>query len=104
MKAAQEARAQKTLNTLMRYEEGVMSRKDWIKLKHRDGNFKVRKEERKKYLFCRRKYNRMNHAEQEVYEKKLEQTKIQCELYHITENSFYDITEAEYNFFNSLSN
>lgn len=104
MKAAQEARAQKTLNTLMKYEEGVMSRKDWIKLKHRDGNFKVRKEERKKFDYCRRKFNRMNNEEQAVYEKKLEQTKIQCELYHTTENSFWNITEAEFNFFNSLNN
>lgn len=100
---AQEARAEKSLNTKVRYKEGVMTRKEWINLQYKNGK-KVEQSEKNRLDFNRAKYNRMtNYQEQEEYERKCEE-KVICYNLYVTETSFYNITKAEFDYFNTLKN
>ena len=103
MNAAIQARIEKTLNIKVSYPEGIMTKKEWIKLKFNNGCF-VKQVEKSKSNFNRTKFNRMNTAEQEEYEKRLN-TKVTCYEIHSNESSsFYDITKFEFDYFNSLKN
>lgn len=97
---AQQAKADKTLDTLVRYDEGVMTRRDWIKMQVDKGaTVKMRMES--KTVWNRRRFNAMNWEQQQAYEKRME-TKVPCFSLHIEEGSYYDITKTEYDYFNSL--
>ncbi len=98
----QEHKAEATLSKVLSYPEGVMTRKEWVKLQHGKGAT-VKEALKSKTMFDRRKFNRMNYAQQEEYEKKVN-TLVPCyELYCIpTEGGFYDITKAEYDYFQTL--
>lgn len=103
--AALEAKAQKTLNTLVRYEERVMTRLQWIKLQISKGA-EVKESTKNRIQFDRIKYNRMAGGiwsnEQEEYEAKCNE-KVKCwELKLPNESSFWEITKTEYEAFNAL--
>lgn len=101
MKEANKARAEKVLNVLMRYDEGVMSRRDWLEMQFNKGS-SVRESTKNRIDFDRRKFNRMtSYAEQEVYEKKCSE-KVICYKLDLIDESFYYITKAEFEYFNSL--
>lgn len=97
---AQEARAQKSLNVIMRYDEGVMTRKEWLHLQKKNGA-KVEQSEKNRIDFNRTKYNRMAMFEQEEYERKCNE-KVPCYKLTLKGNSFYYISKAEFDYFNSL--
>ena len=70
MKTIQDHRNEATLNVKMRYEEGVMTRKEWIELMKSKGN-SVIESTKNRIDFNRKKYNRMtSYREQEEYERK----------------------------------
>ena len=99
---AQEARAEKSLNVLMRYDEGVMTRKEWIELQKKKGA-KVEQSQKNRIDFSRIKFNRMcSYKEQEEYEKKCNE-KVPCYKLSLGDNSFYYITKAEFDYFNILN-
>ena len=102
MNNIQEQRESHTLTVKMRYEEGVMTRKEWIELKHSQGWYS-NEGTRNRIQFNRTKFNRMSsYKEQEEYEKKCEEKILQYELRHHDINSIFDITKAEFNYFNTL--
>ncbi len=101
MKTIQEHREAHTLTVKMRYDEGIMTRKEWIDLKHSQGYF-TKEGTKAKVQYSRSKYNRLTGKEQEIYEKKCEERIVSYELRHPQESAFYDITKAEFNYFNSL--
>lgn len=89
------------LNTVMRFDEGLMSKKDWIYLQFKKGS-NVEISTKNKVDFDRLKFNRMDWEQQVIYEKKCNQ-KVNC--YKLTEKdgSLYNITKTEYNYFLSLN-
>lgn len=89
-----------TLNKLVRYEEGVMSRRDWLKLQLSKGST-VHMEMRSKTVWNRRRFNAMNWQEQQAYEKRME-TKVPCYELKLKDGGFYDITKTEYDHFQTL--
>jgi hypothetical protein len=100
MEIAQRKRAEKSLGTLVRYNEGIMSKKEWIDIKKNNGCI-VAKELGNRICFNRIKYNRMSGEEQTEYEKKCNQKVIKYRLYE-PNGTFYDISKAEYDYFNSV--
>jgi len=96
----QEKRIEATLNKLINYPEGLITRKQWLNIKFNEG-CKASEETAPKYKFNRLKYNRMNGQDQEIYEAKMKQTKTAYELREKS-NCFYDITKIEYNYFKAL--
>jgi hypothetical protein len=90
----------KTLDVKMNYPEGVMSRREWIMLMRTRGAC-VKTSTRNRVDFNRVKYNRMNSAEQDEYEKKCNE-KVPCFNLVLADGSFYHITRAEYDYFNTL--
>ena len=98
---AQDGRREKSLNTLMRYEDGVMTRKQWIELQFKNGK-KAEETTKNRIDFCRRKFNRMtSYKEQEVYEKKCSE-RVKCYKISSPDGSFYHITKFEFDYFNTL--
>lgn len=101
---AREIKNDKSLDTLVRYAEGgVMSKRSWLQMQLNRGSY-VTTREMAKYVWNRVKYNRMNNqAEQEEYERKMNETKIAYILMHPeNENSFWEITKTEFDYFNKL--
>lgn len=101
--AALEAKKEKSLNTLVRYEEGTMTRKEWIRLQKRKGAT-VEESTKNRVQFNRTKYNRMSsYKEQEEYERKCDE-KVTCFYLYLPapERGFYEITKYEFEYFNSL--
>ena len=101
---AREIKNDKSLDTLVRYAEGgVMSKRSWLQMQLNRGSY-VTTREMAKYVWNRVKYNRMsNQAEQEEYERKMNETKIAYILMHPeNENSFWEITKTEFDYFNKL--
>lgn len=96
----QEKRIEATLNKLINYEEGLMTRKQWLNLKF-DQECTVCEIEVPKIKYNRLKYNRLSGQEQIEYDKKLKQTKISYELKEKVKYS-YDITKIEFNYFKTL--
>ncbi len=101
--AARAAKNDKSLNTLVRYEEyGVITRREWLNRQQVKGAY-VTTQEEPKYRYNRVKYNRMSsHAEQEEYERKLKETKIGYSLRLPGQNVFWDITKTEYEYFQNI--
>lgn len=100
---ALEAKAQKTLNALVRYSEGVMTRKQFIELQQKRGS-KVEISTKNRIQYNRIKYNRMDHKQQQEYEKKCSE-KVTCyNLLYAGVSYFTEITKTEYDYFLSLQN
>jgi hypothetical protein len=101
MKTLQDYRAEASLQTKIRYEEGILTKADWIGLKKSQG-FTVRTVLKSKTHYNRTKFNRMSSdREQEIYMEKVN-NKVECFELVSPERYFFDITKAEYNYFNSL--
>jgi hypothetical protein len=77
-----------------------MSKKEWIDIKKNNGCI-VAKELGNRICFNRIKYNRMSGEEQTEYEKKCNQKVIKYRLCE-PNGTFYDISKAEYDYFNSV--
>jgi len=100
MKTIKEQKAEFTLNKLIGYEEGIMTRREWIKLQIAKGST-AKGETKNRCEFNRTKYNRMNGKEQEEYEKKCSE-QIPCYNLYFKDGSFIEITRAEYDYFNDM--
>lgn len=101
---AREIKNDKSLDILVRYAEGgVMSKRNWLQMQLNRGSY-VTTREMAKYVWDRVKYNRMsNQAEQEEYERKMNERKIAYILMHPeNENLFWEITKTEFDYFNKL--
>lgn len=96
-------KTEKLLLVRMRYKEGIMTRGEWLQLKHEQGA-QVITEEVPKYIYSRSKFNRMDNRQQEAYELQLKETKQGYFLQEQHSNSRYDITKTEFDCFNSLNN
>jgi len=103
--AAQQAKAIKSLETKMRYSEGIMSKKEWIELQIEKGS-RVEQGTKNRLRYNRIKYNRLRGGlysnEQEEYEKKCNELITCYRLYPSKGTSSWEITKSEYNYFNSL--
>ena len=95
----QAIRIKKILDKMMRFDEGVMSRRDWLLVKIQKGA-SVSTKEVPSVQYNRHKYNRLEGAEQKQYEAQLAKKKTEYRLWK--ETTFYAITKTEYDFF--LSN
>lgn len=97
---AKQAKRESILNKVFRFNEGIMSRRDWLKLMlTKDCYTKIG--ERSIVEYNRIKYNRMDAKQQEEYDKKLDTKVIDYRLYS-KEGSFWSITQTEFEYFNSL--
>ena len=104
--AALAARAEKILNTKMRYEEGVMTRREWLNMWRVKGAT-VEESTKNRIQFNRLKFNRMKGGiwsnEQSEYEKKCNEM-IPCYNLRIpNERSFFEITKTEFEYFNNMA-
>lgn len=100
---ALEAKRDKTLNKLIRVDGVIMTRLDWLKIKHKEG-CSVREETKNRIQFDRRKFNRFdNYDEQWEYERKCNE-KVPCYRLYLAdeEDTFYEITKTEFEYFNNL--
>jgi hypothetical protein len=100
MKTLQDYRAESTLKKIFRYDEGVMTRQEWIELKLAEG-CTVKQETKAGAEWDRRKFNNMDGYQQREYEKKLD-SRIPCYNLYLPSGSFYEITKAEFDYFNFL--
>lgn len=105
---ARKGREEKTLNMLVRYKEGVMSRREWLELQKSNGST-VRQSEKPRNKYSRTKFNRMTDIRaQEEYERKCFEEKVVCyQLVYPIPNegclkTFVEITKIEFDYFNSL--
>lgn len=99
MKTITELKAESTLNKVFRYDEGIMTRKEWINLKVSAGWMPI-ESTKTQNQFNRIKFNRMNGREQAEYERKCNEI-ITC--FNLKQGTqFYEITKAEFDFANSL--
>jgi hypothetical protein len=99
---AREIKNDKSLDQLVRYSEGILSKREWLKMQLAKGAY-VTTQEEPKYQWNRIKYNRMTcYKEQEAYEKKMKETKIGYSLKLPNQDIFWDITKTEYDYFQSL--
>jgi len=104
--AALAAKAEKILNTKMRYEEGVMTRREWLNMWRIKGAA-VEESTKNRIQFNRLKFNRMKGGiwgnEQSEYEKKCNEM-IPCYNLRIpNERSFFEITKTEYEYFKNMA-
>lgn len=103
MKSITQLKAESTLNKLVRYQEGVMSRKDWLKMQLAKGAT-VEQSVKPQVQFNRIKYNRMSKGQDE-YMKKCN-TMVTC--FYLNEKvegnvkTGYEITKTEYDYFNNV--
>lgn len=96
------ARAEQVLSKKYRYQEGILTRKEFIELNHKKGA-RVEEGTTDRVRFNRIKYNRMDHWEQREYDKKCDEQVPEYRLYRKgEENSFSVITKTEFEYFNSL--
>lgn len=96
---AQQARANQSLDKEVRYPEGIMTKREWIVLKKSQGAT-VEESTKNRVQFNRTTFNRMTFG-QEEYEKKCAE-KVPCYNLNETDSSFYHISKAEFDFFNTL--
>lgn len=101
MEKAQNARAEAILNKAFRYNEGVMTRRQWLKYWQVKGAF-TQTGTKPKTEFNRDKYNRMNGDEQVIYERKCAETTTGYYLQLPGTTEYYEITKTEYDHFNAL--
>ena len=102
MKQIKDYRKEAILNKVFRYPEGIMSRREWLKMQMIKGAYIV-ETTKNRIDFNRIKFNRMGWDEQKEYEKKCEE-KIPCyKLYEKTDsNSYFEITKTEFEAFKAL--
>jgi len=103
--AALAAKTEKVLNTKVRYEEGVMTRREWLNMWRIKGAT-VEESTKNRIQFNRLKFNRLPGGiwsnEQNEYEKKCNEM-IPCYNLRIpNERSFFEITKTEYEYFNNM--
>lgn len=100
--AALKAKENKTLDTQVRYSEGVMSRRQWLKMQMIKGAT-VSEGTKNKVQYNRTKFNRMtSNQEQEEYLQKCAERVICYELHLPGERAFWEITKTEYEHFKAL--
>lgn len=104
--AALAAKIEKVLNTKVRYEEGVMTRREWLNMWRVKGAT-VEESTKNRIQFNRLKFNRMKGGiwsnEQSEYEKKCNEM-IPCYNLRIpNERSFFEITKTEFEYFNNMA-
>lgn len=98
---AQQAKAAIILNKLIRYPEGVMTRKAWLEMKKAAGAT-VEQAQKPLVDYNRRKFNRMNYQEQAEYEIKCNTLVPDFRIYPDSGRSYYEITKTEFDYFQSL--
>jgi hypothetical protein len=100
--AALAAKAENSLNVLVRYSDGIMTRRQWLKMQMVKGAT-VNEGTKNRIQYNRTKFNRMsNDGEQEAYMAKCNE-KVKCWELHIPgESAFWEITKTEYNAFLDL--
>jgi hypothetical protein len=108
MKDAQQAKADKALNQLIRHAGVTMTKREFIEYEHRNGA-KVEEGTKPAAQWNRTRYNRMDGWQQAEYEKKLNETKPCYKLYtKATEGNFpsvfFEISKTEYDYFLTLIN
>lgn len=99
MKNITDYRKQSILNFKMRYEEGIMTRAEWIKIKLSQ-EWYAKEETKSKIQYSRAKFNKMNRKEQEEYERKCAEM-VPCWVLQKGRESF-EITKTEFEYFNQL--
>lgn len=97
---AQAANAEKHLNTVLRYPDGIMTRAEWLKLAISKGASSETKQV-PSVEYNRTKYNRMNGWEQEEYEKKMKIMKTDYRI-KFPDGTFYSVSKTEHEHFKSL--
>lgn len=99
---ALEAKKEIILSKLIRCDGVVMTRLDWLKIKHKEGCW-VKEDTKNRIQFDRKKFNRMtNYEEQWEYERKCNE-KVRCYKLYDEEDSYYEITKTEFDFFETLN-
>lgn len=102
MKAIKELRAEAVLNKKIRFEEGIMTRLEWLKLKMTQG-CRVELSTKPRVKYNRIKFNRMeSYAEQQKYERKCNEMIPNYRLYENNSTSFWEITKIEYEKFQDM--
>lgn len=103
--AALQAKKDKSLNVRVRYDEGIMTRREWLKMQFAKGA-SVSEGTKNRIQFDRIKFNRMKGGiwsnEQSEYEKKCNEKVICYELRLPGESSYFEITKTEYEAFLAL--
>jgi len=104
-KTIQDYKKEATLNKVFRYPEGIMSRRDWLRMMQVKGAT-VEESKKNRIQFDRIKFNRMKGGiwsnEQSEYEKKCNEM-IPCYNLRLpNESSFFEITKTEYEYFKAL--
>ena len=99
--AAHSAKAESALNKLTRCEGRIYTKRDWLKKMHDEG-CTARETTKPRCRFDRRKFNRLNWAEQEEYERKCEE---QIPAWQVVtqDGYYYEISKTEFNYFQTLS-
>lgn len=101
MNNLQQAKINTTLDTKVRYREGIMTRREWLNLMKSKGAT-VEESTKARIMFNRTKYNRMTGKEQEEYERKTNERVICYNLQPAAVSSYFEITKTEYNYFITL--
>jgi hypothetical protein len=100
MRTIQQKKAEHTLNKVLRYPEGIMSRRDWLNLQRVRGAF-VKEETTARVQFSRTRYNRLTgQAQDEYYQKTLQ--KRPCFNLYFDNRTFIEITKAEFEYFQNM--
>lgn len=104
-KNIQDYKKEAILNKQFRYDEGVMTRREWLNLMRVKGAY-VEESTKNRIQFDRIKYNRMKGGiwsnEQDEYEKKCAE-KVPCyNLRTPNESSYFEITKTEFDYFKGM--
>lgn len=102
MKAAQEAKANKILDTIVGYSTGAMSRRNWlVMMKSKNAIVAVATKPRCKYN--RSKFNAFTNRElQDEYYAKTQELIVAYRISHQGDDLFWEITKTEFDYYNSL--
>lgn len=98
---AQEVKAQTHLAGLTRYNGIIMKRSEFLEQLKKDG-YTPETAEVPAVQYDRRKFNRMNWQEQQVYEKRLAEKKTEYRAQSNDDSGFFTLTTTEYKYFCSL--
>lgn len=102
IEAAQIAKADKILNTLVAYSTGVMTRREWLRMM-KDKNAIVEVASKPRFQFSRTKFNSFtNQRLQDEYYAKTEQRIPQYRISNQGESTFWEITKTEFDYYNSI--
>lgn len=102
MKTINDYKKEATLNKKMRFDEGIMTRLEWLRLKVAQG-CRVEETTKNRIDFSRTKFNRCSSwEEQKEYERKCNERVPSYRLYEAGKTSFWEITKTEFEKFNDL--